>query len=86
MATGSAGLFSVAGAVFLGSSLWGWLPSWQTAVPASQRDIQVQSPVSDSVIASVDCNCHCQDNLLAIAVAFVTGLISALALVVCLRA
>ena len=85
MATSSAGLFSVAGAVFLRNSLWGWLPSWQAAAPASQREIRVQSPVSDSVIASVDCKCHCQDNLLAIAAAFVTGLISALALVVCVR-
>ena len=77
MATSSAGLAAIAGAVFIGNGLWSWAPSWHTVAPA-QREIRVQSPVSDSVIASVNCNCHCQDNLVVVASAYVCGILTAL--------
>ena len=85
MATGCVGVFSIAGAVLLGSSLWSWVPSWHTVPPAPQREIRVQAPVTDSVIASVDCNCFCQDNLLVVAFAFVSGIFTILVLITIFR-
>ena len=44
------------------STVWNLLPSWQAVEEGSHTGgIQVSSPVSDSVITSIDCNCHCVD-------------------------
>ena len=61
------------------STVWNLLPSWQAAEEGSHTGgIQVSSPVSDSVITSIDCNCHCVDRSVHDSIcAFVGGALSA---------
>ena len=61
------------------STVWNLLPSWQATEEVTHSGgIQVSSPVSDSVITSTDCNCHCVDRLVHDSIfAFVGGALSA---------
>ena len=61
------------------STVWNLLPSWQATVEVTHYGgIQVTSPVSDSVITSIDCNCHCVDRSVHDSIcAFVGGALSA---------
>ena len=77
MSVSSAALLSVVGAgVFVGNGLWSLLPTWQAGV-SSHDSVRVEGPVSDSAIASVECNCHCpsQDIYSLLAGSFVAGIV-----------
>ena len=80
MSTGFA-LLSAAtvGSVFVGNGLWSLLPAWRPEV-TTRESVRVEGPVSDSVVASVECNCHCPppDNLPLIAGYFLAGSAAAL--------
>ena len=76
----------VSAAAFIANDLWNCILSWRLAEPKAGRDIQVSSPVSDSVIALVDCNCHCQDNAWTIAAFYIAGIFTVLFVVLCCRA
>ena len=69
----------------LGLELHPQLRAEESAAPAPSG-IQVSSPVTDSVITSIDCNCHCQDHsVFDFLVAFSTGAVAAFALFCILR-
>ena len=61
------------------STVWNLLFSWQATEEVTHSGgIQVSSPVSDSVIASIDCRCHCVDRSVHDSIcAFVGGALSA---------
>ena len=74
MSSGGALLGFASVGVFLGNGLWSLLPTWRSEV-VRHESVRVEGPVSDSVVASVECNCHCppQDNHPLIAGAFCAG-------------
>ena len=78
MSSGAALLGFASIGVFLGNGLWSLLPTWRSEV-VSHESVRVEGPVSDSAIASVECNCHCppQDNHSLIAGAFAAGCLAA---------
>ena len=78
MSSGGALLGFASVGVFLGNGLWSLLPTWRSEV-VSHESVRVEGPVSDSAIASVECNCHCppQDNHSLIAGAFGAGCLAA---------
>ena len=61
------------------STVWNLLPGWQATGEVSHSGgMQVSSPVSDSVITSIDCNCHCVDRSVHDSIfAFIGGALSA---------
>ena len=81
MSSGGALLGFASVGVFLGNGLWSLLPTWRSEV-SSHESVRVEGPVSDSAIASVECNCHCPppDNHSLIAGAFIAGCLAAVLL------
>ena len=69
------------------STVWNLLPSWQAAEESSHTGgIQVSSPVSDSVITSIDCSCHYVDRSVHDSIcAFFGGALSACLVYVLVR-
>ena len=79
----SSGLASGAVLALLASGLWSRLPSWRWTEPepAVSGGVQVSGPVTDSILTTFDCNCHCQDNTVVVGLlAFLCGLSAALTL------
>ena len=80
----SSGPISGAVLALLASGLWSRLPSWRWTEPepAVSGGVQVSGPVTDSILTTFDCNCHCQDNSVVVGLlAFLCGLSAALTLV-----
>ena len=81
----------ISGAVFalLATGLWSRLPTWRWAEPepAVTGGVQVSGPVTDSILTTFDCNCHCQDNTVVVGLlAFLCSLSAAFTCVcVCRR-
>ena len=69
---------------FLATGLWNTLPSWRWTEPdpAVAGGVQVSGPVTDSILTTFDCNCHCQDNTVVVGLfAFLCGVSAAFTLV-----
>jgi hypothetical protein len=85
----SSGPISGAVLALLAAGLRSRLPSWRWTEPepAVSGGVQVSGPVTDSILTTFDCNCHCQDNSVVVGLlAFLCGLSAALTLVcICRR-
>ena len=64
-----------------------WFPTPPTPVESEAEGIRVSGPVTDSVLTTFDCNCHCQDSSVVVGLlAFVCGAAAALACIcICKR-
>ena len=76
----SSGPLSGAVLALFATGLWSQLPSWRWSEPEPTvtGGVQVSGPVTDSILTTFDCNCHCQDNTLVVCLlAFLCGLAAA---------